>query len=69
MLESTHMLEGDTSDISVDSSVDSNGSNSGVDFPHNWWSESVSDDVTGLGCGDAGYATASQVPALSGTRW
>jgi hypothetical protein len=25
----------------------------------------VSDDVTGLGCGDAGKATVSQVPALS----
>jgi hypothetical protein len=32
-------------------------------------SDDVSDDVTGLGGGDAGKATASQVPALSGTRW
>ena len=63
------MLEGDTADISVDSSVDSNGSNSGVDFPHDWWSEGVSDDVTVIGGGDAGKATASQVPALRGTRW
>jgi hypothetical protein len=64
------MLEGNAAhinvDMNVDSSVDSNGNYSGVDFPHDWWSEGVSDDVTGIGGGDAGKATASQVPALSG---